>query len=132
MKVFYQEQSANLDLIPYMKLCVTSLEAIKDDPALLMKSQDVFGHALEEDPVLSSLQTAGGDLDLALVKTLCAAFLEVLHRQLKSYLEDEYSTQQRKDCQAAPAHNMASERILGMSDAQKNRARNANIDFIGK
>ena len=54
----------------------------------------------------------------------------VLKRQLKSYLEQEPTSEMLQKTKSAPVHNMQAEQLLGMADYQVNRAANATPEYI--
>ena len=53
-----------------------------------------------------------------------------MDRQLKEFVAREYTEEDFQRTYSTPSHNIQSERVLGMSDAQSHRAPNARIDFV--
>lgn len=58
------------------------------------------------------------------------AIIGVLDRQYKRYLEMEITDELREETQTVRLHNIDSEELMGMFSAGKERAKNANVDFL--
>ena len=132
MSMFYSEERSSLDMVPHLKQCVASLEDLEKAPeTLVTRTVDIFGQSLDSpDAVLSAVRDAP-DVDESVVKSLCSAFLAVCKRQLRNYLADDFTAQQRELAKIAPTHNMQSERIMAMSDSQVHRVPPARMDYVG-
>ena len=99
----------------------------------------MFGQALDpsHDDVLADLLASADpshcDDFEDVLKSLLEGSLVVLNRQLKAYLVGELSTpstEMLEQTKGAPAHNIVSEQVLGLTDHQYHRAPNATIGFI--
>lgn len=105
---------------------------------MIQAKEDCFGRPLNaEDEVLSSLQGAVSETDAdqfsAAMDALLQGCVRVLERQLADYITGDLSSptpQMLHITKSAPVHNIASERILGLTDSQYRRAPNATIGFI--
>ena len=142
MVVLYSNKDgmSNLESVPVLKSCVEKLKVFSQNSALTLQSvEDCFGQPLspDDDEVLSSLQSAideqSVDLFHRTVDVLFHGCLSVLERQLAAYIVGDLSSPTStmiEVTKAAPVHNIASERILGLTDSQYRRAPNATIGFI--
>ncbi|XP_065655755.1 uncharacterized protein LOC136081745 [Hydra vulgaris] len=138
MTQFYKnmDNRSHMEMIPLMKLCLSWLELVRDDPFQVISSKvDCFGaEVLSNDVILASLRKENFDeLSIHVVKSLASGFLVVLERQLKQYLTGNLSNATPEILQSAssaPVHNMHSERVLGMVDSQNKRAPNATTGFL--
>lgn len=133
MTMFYTESSSNLDMSPYLRNCVASLQQLVENPSFLITAtHDVFGSELHpnNDPVLKSLRAGTPKPKGDLIKAIATAMLEVCKRQLKKYLDTEFTEEEKTMARYAPVHNMHAERIMAMADAQARRAPSAKMDFV--
>ena len=123
--------------IPHMRTCIASLEEINKHPGLMLtREEDVFNLPIDEDDVLLELRSQNYQpcpRFFETVSILSLGFVSVLNRQLQDYLVGELATPSAELMaltSSAPVHNVHSERVLGMVDAQFKRAPNASTGFI--
>ena len=140
MVIFYknEEKSSNVSMQPFiMKKAIAWLEEKVETPQGLLTTADAFGRQITGDHIRETLcgpvQAEQDDCFSDVVRKLSGAFLTVLQRQLKRYLEGDLS-QLPQDVidktASAPSHNMYAEGVLCMTDAQKRRSPNASDGFI--
>jgi hypothetical protein len=131
MEVFYTEEVDNLDSIPHMKSAVSWVKELVKDPSQLRNpTLNAFGESLDQDdPVLCALLREPSP-DAEVIEGVAKKILEVLERQLKPYLDHEFTDEERKMASSAPSHNIASERNLGIGDHLARRAPNATMHHI--
>ncbi|GFS09121.1 hypothetical protein ElyMa_004774800 [Elysia marginata] len=136
MTKFYSNKS-NLDMVPRIKEGKDFLDMWCEDPSKVAHpEQNIFGEPLNpsDDPVLSALIGAENITLTNVLSKLLTAIRSVFVRQLSRYLDPadlaELSEQQLLAASSAPSHNMASERALGMADAQWKSAPNATKGFL--
>ena len=139
MQVVYSnvENIHHLEMSAYFQTVINSLKQVKETPQMVLTMKtDFFGKELSlEDPVLSSLRQAPEDQPafLKIVSILSDGFIEVLERQLHSYIKGSLSKPTEKmleETKSAPNHNIQAERVLAMADSLARRAPNAKIDYI--
>ena len=141
MREFYANASKriNLEMIPLMHKCMSSLTDLKNNPLQMLTSRrDVFQNTLEPDSVFTSLQAPPADIEqeeiLSLIMTsLLVGAEKLLSKQLKRYLSGDLanpSSDVLTQGESAPTHNIFSEQTLGMVDHQFCRAPNATFGFI--
>ncbi|KAG1653606.1 Transmembrane protein C17orf113 [Nymphon striatum] len=106
----------------------------------LQTNTDVFGSTIDPhaNSFLFSLQepfenTESEQRFCQLLLLCISGVIEVLERQLDRYLVGDLSVpndQLLKQTQSAPTHNMYAEEVMGLTDHQFRRARNATVGFI--
>ena len=139
MVIFYknEEKLSNVSMQPFMKKAIAWLEQKVETPQGLLTTIDAFGRNITGDHMLETLcgpvQSEQDEFFSDVVRKLSAAFLTVLQRQLKRYLDGDLSQLPQdviNKAASAQSHNMYADGVLGMTDAQKRRAPNASDGFI--
>ena len=128
-------RASHLDGIEMVKDIVTSLKlAASNRQNILTQMKDFFGRELDEtDVTLAALRAQPVDIALfynLMISACLLAIVTVLERQYQRYFSMELSEELVKETQSARMHNIDAEEIMGMFGAGKERAKNANVDFL--
>ena len=94
-------------------------------------TEDVLGQPIPVDPTLNLTLSEGSHETV--LKPLVGAIISVFKRQFKRFLEGDLVDPTPEDiekAQHACSHNMAAERILGLTDSMCRKAPNATRDFL--
>lgn len=98
----------------------------------LSRTEDYFGRQLGHDTTLTALQEEPADLDLfdKMMSACLKTVIVVLERQYKRYFQLDITEELRRETMTARMHNIDAEEIMGSFSANKERAKNANTDFL--
>ncbi|XP_050404243.1 uncharacterized protein LOC126820380 [Patella vulgata] len=137
MTKFYasaESEVSHMEGINIVKDVLCTLRQTLDDPvSIITRNVDFFGGAFKpDDKTLHSLLREPVNKDMfRIMATACLkAIIEVLERQYKRYFGMDITEQLRRETESARLHNIDSEEIMGMFSAGKERAKNANVDFL--
>ena len=142
MQRFYanKDHLTNLEIIPIVKSCIQTLTALGEQPLLTLRAEmDAMGGKLDKtDTVLTCLQqplSSGIEEECfcEVFEKLVRGTVQVLEKQLAPYLIGYLSNptpDQLAQTKSAPIHNIMAEQVLGLTDHQCRRGRNATIGFI--
>lgn len=139
MQIFYKSMDSeisHLDGIRTIKDVVARLKLASADPqAILDRTEDFFGRTLSADDItLEKLVVfRGSDCEEEFkdnVKACLAAVIAVLERQYKRYFDMELTPALGEETASARLHNIDAEGIIGMYGTEKEKSKNARIDFL--
>ena len=132
MTAFYTKSVQNLEMRPAIQESVQRLEGWHSHPEQLADlTEDVLGRPIPVDPTLNLTLSEGSHETV--LKPLVGAIISVFKRQFKRFLEGDLVDPTPEDiekAQHACSHNMAAERILGLTDSMCRKAPNATGDFL--
>lgn len=100
---------------------------------ILDRTKDFFGRDLgDADETLKSLRQQPADKELfcSMMTTCIHGIVGVLERQYRRCLEMEVTDELREQTQTARLRNIDSGELMSMFSAGKERAKNANVDFL--
>ena len=132
---------SNLDSINYIKMCLQNLNALKENPLMMLQANtDTFGVSLDvgSDAVVNELQnSATTEQDKLVLNDILVQLLEgvicVIKKQLHDYLEGTLTNLSPSivhQASSAPVHNMFAEHTLGMADYLYRKASNIKVGFL--
>lgn len=144
MKVLYRNSDiSNLESGKILEKAVSNLKRLSEDPSLLWTASfDCFDRTVESiltDPIRLALCTTDEMIDeklKSLTRLTANAFLVVINRQAKDYLDSEdgalYELPPERFVLGtnAPADNMTAESILALADNFKRKSPNATDTHI--
>lgn len=138
MKAFYtsaaSEEINHVEGISIVRSIVQLLKEKAKDPLCLLKSSsDIFGRSLDvNDLTLQSLlrQPSNPDAFKEMMVVCINSIIAVLERQYRRYFEMNITDQLVEETLSARNHNIDAEEVMGMFSAGKERAKNANLDFL--
>ena len=138
MQLFYISAQGDLSRVDGIAVVNGVLSTLRDTAAnprhILDRTADFFGRDLNEyDQTLKELmRTEPVDMDMfvEMISSCLIAVITVLERQYKRYFEMDITEELRKETLSAKVHNIDAEEIIGMFSAGKERAKNANVDFL--
>jgi hypothetical protein len=138
MTKFYAN-SMNLDMVPVIQSSKNVLDRFAAEPEeLLCPTVNVFNEPIDaaSDMVLTAIINnieSHRDKVKQTLKQILHEIVKVFDRQFVRYTSGDLSSptvEQLTQASTAPSHNMAAERILGMTDYLWRRAPNATAGFV--
>ena len=137
MQKFYTGVQSNLSHVDAIEVVRSIVDRLKQTAAnpltVLEQTKDFFGTDLgTDDDTLQKLRRHPVDQDLfeTMMSSCLYAITGVLERQYKRYFTLDVTDKLREETCSARLHNIDSEELVGMYNAGKDRAKNANVDFI--
>ena len=118
MTSFYTKNTKNLDMFRAIQDSLLQLQVWHADPTPMLECQkDILNQAVGGTEAITS------DLSLTtctfIMKPILSAVISVFERQFRPFLEGEFINPSPEDLEKASnaiSHNMAAERILGLTD----------------
>ena len=132
MTSFYTKNTKNLDMFRAIQDSLLQLQVWHADPTPMLECQkDILNQAVGGTEAITS------DLSLTtctfIMKPILSAVISVFERQFRPFLEGEFINPSPEDFERASnaiSHNMAAERILGLTDNLLRKAPNASGEFL--